>query len=120
MAKGETTRTVRVAELVRAEVASALRTSFADPRLQGIVVTRVEVTADLQIARVFVRTSDTDDEESRRQLMRGLRAASPRLRRMVAQAVDLRRAPELRFQFDTGVDAADRIEELLKDIKGGK
>ncbi len=120
MARGDTTRTARVAELVRIKVASALTTAFSDPRLQGIVVTRVEVTADLQIARVFVRTSDSHDEQAREQMMRGLKAASPRLRRMVAQALDLRRAPELRFQFDSGIDAADRIEELLRDIKSGR
>lgn len=117
MAKGETARTVRVAELIRAAVASSLTTSFSDPRLQSIVVTRVEVSADLQVARVFVRTAGDDDDESRRELMRGLRSASPRLRRIVAAAVDLRRAPELRFQFDTGIDASGRIEDLLKEIK---
>lgn len=119
MARGDVARTARIAELIRAEAAEALRSSFSDPRLQGVVVTRVEVTADLQIARLFVRLSGEDSEEARRQLMAGLRAAAPRLRRMVAQAVDLRRAPELRFQFDTGIDAAERIEELIKDIKRG-
>ena len=120
MARGESLRTMRVAESIRAEAATMLRTEFADPRLQQVVVTRVEVTADLQIARVFVRSVGDDDDASRKALIKGLRAASSRLRRMVAEALDLRRAPELRFEIDTGVDAAARIDELLRDIKSGK
>lgn len=120
MARGESLRTLRVAESIRAEVATALRTEFADPRIQKVVITRVEVTADLQIARVFVRSVGNDDDPSRRALMNGLRAASSRLRRMVAEVLDLRRAPELRFEIDTGIDAAERIDELLRDIKSGK
>jgi ribosome-binding factor A len=120
MARGESLRTMRVAESIRAEAATVLRTEFADPRLQQVVITRVEVTADLQIARVFVRSVGDDDDASRKALIKVLRAASSRLRRMVAEALDLRRAPELRFEIDTGVDAAARIDELLRDINSGK
>lgn len=120
MAKGDGVREARVGELVRAELGRALSTTMADPRLQNAVVTRVQVSPDLQVARVYVRTTGDADEEMRKQTLKGLRAAAARLRRMVADAVSLRRAPELRFEFDEGIDAQTRIDELLREIKSDR
>jgi ribosome-binding factor A len=87
-----------------------------DPRLRAVVISGVTVTADLQVARVGVRLAHGDTEQAREAALRGLRAAGARLRRAVAGAINLRRAPELRFRFDEGPDAQQRIEELLEEI----
>jgi len=110
-------RASRVASRVREELSAQLR-EMADPRLVGVFISRVEVTDDLQTAKVYVRheLGEKADENQRRGLLRGLEAASGRLRRDVAKAVALRRAPELRFVYDEGQDSAYRVEEILREI----
>jgi ribosome-binding factor A len=110
-------RAVRVAERVREEIARALVRDLDDPRLALAVVIRVEMPDDLSVAKIMVRlTSGGDDERTRKRLLAGLAAASGILRKRVGQNVGLRRAPELRFQYDEGQDASTRVEELLYEI----
>jgi len=111
-------RSVRVAERVREEIARALVRDFGDPRLLHAVITRVEMPDDLALARVRVRlATGGDDSSARERLLAGLRAASGLMRKRVAENVGLRRAPELRFDYDEGQDASTRVEELLSEIK---
>jgi ribosome-binding factor A len=111
-------RSVRVAERVREEIAGALARDLGDPRLANAVITRVEMPDDLQLARVLVRlTVGGDDLAARKRLLSGLVAASGFLRKRVGQSVGLRRAPELRFYYDDGQDASQRVEQLLQEIK---
>lgn len=91
---------------------------LSDPRLAGLRITRVQLTEDLSFARVFVRELLLEDESSGREdaIMSGFEAATGRVRAQVAQALQLRRAPELRFVYDHGQDNADRVDELLAEI----
>ncbi len=107
-------RHLRVERELREEIAAALA-DLRDPRLNATTVTRVELTKDLSCARVWVRSAlDRDDEP--RQLVKGLERAGGRLRGQIGQALHLRKAPELRFIYDTGMDAAERVDELLAEI----
>lgn len=108
-------RSKRVAERAREEISLLLRT-LSDPRLHGVVVTRVEVTDDLSFARVYFRQYEGASEGDRKIILRGLDAASGRIRRDVARALGLRVAPTFRFLYDEGIDAQHRIEELLREI----
>lgn len=114
-------RTSRVAERLRAELARLLQTEIRDPRVQGVLLGRIEVTGDLQLATVGVRLLPPAgvievDPHSRKQLLAGLKAASGRLRTLLARPLGLRRALELRFEYDEGIEAQDRVEELLHEI----
>jgi ribosome-binding factor A len=112
-------RSVRVAERVREEISVAIARHLRDPRVVNAVVTRVEVTDDLQQARVLVRLSGAetgDDAGARRRLLAGLTAASGSLRKLVGENLGLRRSPELKFFYDEGVDASDRVSALLAEI----
>ncbi len=111
-------RANRVAARVQEELATQLR-SLSDPRLQGIFVSRVEMTDDLQVAKVYVRHEQAGELSpgARKSLLRGFEAASGRLRKEIARAVALRRAPELRFIYDAGQDSAHRVEEILREIR---
>jgi ribosome-binding factor A len=112
----EVKRSQRVSGRLHEEVALCLRT-LNDPRISGVVVTRVEVTDDLSFVRVFVRRDVGSDERARRALLQGLDKASGRIRRDVTRAVGLRVAPGFRFLYDEGIDAAQRVEELLHEIE---
>lgn len=109
-------RSQRVASRMREELMLLLR-GMNDPRLAGAVVTRIELTDDLAFARVLVRRELFEATPAERKTMlRGFDSASGRLRQQVGRALGLRHAPELRFLYDEGQDAATRIEELLHEI----
>jgi len=110
-------RARRVAELLRAYLSEALARDVADPRLSGLVVTGVDVPDDLSLARVHVRLLAGDEDPARRQAaLTALGRVASRLRRGLAPRLGLRRVPELLFDYDTGHDAAQRVEELLQEI----
>ena len=107
-------RTSRVAERLRAELSQLLQTEIRDPRVQGVLLGRIEVTGDLQLATVGVRLLPAVgqlqiDPHARKQLLAGLKAASGRLRTLLAKPLGLRRALELRFEYDEGIEAQDRV-----------
>jgi ribosome-binding factor A len=91
-----------------------------DPRLAGVSVSRVQMTDDLRLVRVYVRSvglGTNADESKQRSILKGLSSASGRLRRSLGATLDLRYVPDLRFFYDTGVDHARRIDELLNEIR---
>lgn len=115
---GDGRRARRVAELLRSELTLALSRQLSDPELAELVVTQVSMTDDLGIARIAVRRLAVDaDEKRRHELLRALGRASGRLRHWVGPRLGLRRTPELRFVYDTGQDAARRVEQLLAEIE---
>lgn len=111
-------RTKRVAELIQRHFADVLRREVDDPRFAAVVVTGVEVTDDLLIAKIGVRLLVAeDDTKQRRDIVERLRRAAPRLRRAITPRLELKRAPELRFHYDVGPDAHQRVGELLREVE---
>lgn len=104
----------RLNEQLKRELTEILRTELRDPRVSDVTVTRVQATPDLQQARVFVTT--LADAAERNKIMEGLSAARPFLRSELAGRLQLRRTPELLFEWDVGLDHARRIEELLAQV----
>lgn len=117
---GDGRRGKRVAEMVRAHFTDLLLRELDDPGMAAVVVTEVEVTADLSIASIHVRLLSNDDERSRKRLMTRLKRAQNVLRRALAPRLALRKAPELRFFYDDGLDAQRRVEALLGEIEREK
>src|SRR6186713_1972944 len=110
-------RTKRVAELIQRHFADVLRREVDDPRFAAVVVTGVDVSDDLMIAKIGVRLLVADDDErQRKQIVDRLRRASPRLRRAITPRLELKRAPELRFHYDVGPDAHQRVSSLLREV----
>ncbi len=110
-------RATRVAGRLQEELAVALR-GLRDPRLEGVLISRVELTDDLQSAKVFVRREQGGEERAVKAALKALGAAAGRLRKEAGQALGLRYTPELRFFYDASLDAVTRIEELLREVKG--
>lgn len=106
----------RVAQDVRDILAAALSQEIADPRLAGVVITRVETTPDLGLASVYVRSLSDPSPRAKRDVLAALDGASHRLRRGLASALRLRRVPLVRFFHDDGPDARARIDALLEEI----
>ena len=108
-------RQQRVAELIREEVADILTRKIGDPRVKLVCVTAVDVTADLELARVFV--SVIGDSEARRQALEGLDHAKPFIRHELAARLQLRQVPELMFRLDEAVERGARVDQLLRQIQ---
>jgi ribosome-binding factor A len=113
MAQGH--RPDRVGDQIRQELSELLsRGEVHDPGIGFITLTRVQVTADLQLARVYYTTMG--DEKARKDTASALQRATPFLRRHVGGRLQLRRVPELEFRFDESVAHQDRIEQILRDL----
>lgn len=105
----------RVADQIRQELSELLtRGEVHDPGIGFITLTRVKVSPDLQIARVFYTTMG--DPQARRETARALERATPFLRRQIGARIRLRRVPEIEFRFDESVAHQDRIEQILRDL----
>ncbi len=81
--------------------------------MDGIVVTRVKVSPDLQFADVRFTLPD---EKPPGKAMSALNRSKGILKRVVSQQVRLRRMPEFRFHLDRDVHAERRIEEILSGL----
>jgi ribosome-binding factor A len=113
MAQGH--RPDRVGEEVRHELSDLLtRGVVHDPGIGFVTLTRVKMTPDLQLARVYYTMMG--DAAARRETAAALARATPFLRRHVGGRLRLRRVPELEFRFDESVANQDRIEQILKEL----
>ena len=112
MAQGS--RPDRVADQIRGEIASMLARDVHDPGVGFVTITRVQLTPDLQHARVLYTA--LGDERTRARSGQALQRATPFLRRQIGARLRLRRVPELRFVYDDSVAGQDRIEQLLDEI----
>lgn len=109
-----TPRTRRLGENVREALAEVLRDDIADPRLDFATITSVEVSADLNLANVYVTTHGGADEYEA--LLEGLHSADKRIRAGLARRVQMRVIPELHYLLDTTLDQSMRITEALKNV----
>jgi ribosome-binding factor A len=112
---GQGSRPERIGEEILQEISLALLRVVQDPGIGLVTLTRVKVSPDLQVARVYYTT--LGDEKARAETKKALERATPFLRRQVGGRLRLRRVPELRFEFDRSVEQQDRIEQILLDLQ---
>jgi ribosome-binding factor A len=132
-------RPERVADQIRSELGQLLAREVHDPGMGFVTITRVQVSPDIQQARVFYTalgpsgpanpaslTELTDSggsgsaashhDQTRRNTERALARALPFLRRQLGSRLRLKRVPELKFMYDESIAGQDRIERLLNEI----
>ncbi len=107
-------RPERLAETLRAEITEIVGYELDDPRLLGVTVTDVRVSANLREAKVYVVVQG--DEKEIKEALKALQHAATFVRQQVALDLDLHHAPILNFVRDTVEENAIRVDELLKDI----
>jgi ribosome-binding factor A len=104
----------RFADAVRDGVAEILSRGLKDPRVGFVTVTRVELTSDQSLARVYVGI--LGDAAQRRRSLEGLAHSAGFVRRELGRRLRSRTLPELRFVFDAGLDNADRVAQVLEQV----
>jgi len=93
-----------------------LQTRVEDPRLEGIFITDVEVDRELAYANIYV--SAIEGQNRAQEAIAALNHARGFLKFELAQEIDLRVVPKLRFYWDETPEKADRIDTLLAQIRG--
>ncbi|MCJ7708768.1 MAG: 30S ribosome-binding factor RbfA [Anaerolineales bacterium] len=108
-------RARRIGDRMLEELAEILQRQAADPRLEGLTVTGVDVDRELGFATIYVTAAAT--AERRDDILEGLERARGFLRSELARRIPLRSFPQLRFQWDASVDHGAHIDELLDALK---
>jgi ribosome-binding factor A len=102
-------RNLRIAEQIRQELADILRRETKDPRVAGVTFTAVDVTSDLEHAKVWFTRFGADHEAARQ----GLSRAAGFLRSELAQRMSIRTVPKLTFVYDASVERGAHLSELI-------
>jgi ribosome-binding factor A len=115
----EVKRSTRIAERVRQELSMLLLSgSTRHPMASELVITHVRVTDDLSLARVYIRLLDSNCPAATREAaVNGLERAAGFLRAQIGKALHVRRTPTLEFFWDKAIDDAQRIDQLLAEVR---
>lgn len=107
-------RVLKAAEAIREVVGMAILADLRDPRIENVTVTRVEVSADMRNAKVYVSVMGT---ESKQQLaLKGLESSAGFLQGKVSDRIDTRYTPRITFKLDDGVKKSIAIAKMLAEV----
>lgn len=106
-------RANRVAEEIKKEMGEILTRKLKDPRIGFVTVTDVEVTGDLQQATIYISVLDQEKKDS---TLIGLAKANGFIRSEIGRRIQLRKTPEIAFEFDDTLERGSRIEQILRDL----
>jgi len=106
-------RQKQIAKRIQQKIAELLVHGMKDPRLGFITITGVSITSDLTVATVRWSVFDAAERPRTQSLFEH---AHGFLRTEVARDLQLRTAPQLVFQFDKGIEQAERIEKILREV----
>jgi ribosome-binding factor A len=107
-------RANRVGEQMKKELSDIIGRKIKDPRIGFVTVTDVQVTGDLQQAKVYI--SVLGDEEQRENTLKGLAKAKGFIRSEVGQRIRLRKTPEIIFEWDESMEYGNRINTILHQL----
>ena len=108
-------RPERVGEELHKEISRLLMHGIKDPRVASVMITGVNVTRDLSLAKVFFNV--TDEAGERKDAERGLKSAAPFIRRELGKVMRLRFVPQIRFEYDSSIAYGQKIEGLLRQVR---
>ena len=108
-------RQEKIAEAIRQEASVIIHDKLNDPRLGFVTITNVEITHDLRFAKIFF--SVLGDEAAYKKTKEALNSSLGYVRKLIAQRLSLRFAPEIAFYEDRSSEFSVRIEEVLNELK---
>lgn len=99
---------------MKKELSDIIGRKIKDPRVGFVTVTDVQVTGDLQQAKVYI--SVLGDDEKRQDTLIGLAKAKGFIRSEIGRRIRLRKTPELFFEFDESMEYGNRINTLIHEL----
>jgi len=109
----KTHRLARVAEVVREVASETILFELQDPRIKGVTVTRAEVSADLQHAKVYVSLMGSPQEQ--KLCMHGLKSAAGFIQSKLGSRLKTRYTPTISFIVDEGVKKSIEVSRLINE-----
>jgi ribosome-binding factor A len=106
-------RQQQIARRIQQKVSEMLLHEIRDPRASFVTITKVTISRDLVKAKVYWSCLE---ERHRSKITHMFAHANGFLRRQVARDINIRSAPMLEFFYDEGLVAADRIEQVLREV----
>lgn len=94
-------------------ISTILMREVKDADIKFVTITGVEVTSDLSFAKVYYTVLNQEKKESTK---KALEKASPFIRTKLAEMVEVRHTPELRFVYDTSIAYGEHIDRLIREI----
>ena len=112
--QGSGSRAERIADHIKDQVSQLLSFEVKDPAIGLLTVTHVKMSSDMGLAHVYYTL--VGDEKERVKTARALDRATPFVRRRLAEDMNMRRSPEVRFHYDDNVERQERVATLLQEI----
>ena len=110
-------RSDRVGDLLLELISELLAREVSDPRIGSVTLTGAEVSKDLRHARIYFRLLGAAEKKA--EVLAGLKSAAGFIRAKVARDLKLRSVPTIEFVYDESQDEAQRIDDLLNQVKKG-
>lgn len=108
------TRVERVAELIKEKISEIIREDVSDPRIGFVSITRVDVSPDLESAKIFV--SILGNEEKKKESMSGLHSATSFIRGKLGHTLEMRLVPEIRFVRDDSLEKGSQVLGIISRL----
>jgi ribosome-binding factor A len=108
-------RSEKVGDLIREEISQILLRELKDPRIGFVSITKVDLSDDLRVAKVYY--SVFGGEQEKEESFQGLESAKGYIKRELGRRVRLKYMPEISFIFDDSFEYGEHIEELLRGVK---
>jgi ribosome-binding factor A len=108
-------RSDKVADLIQKEISEILLKEIKDPRIGFITITRVAVSDDCRLAKVYFSVMGSDDDRERS--IQGLNSAKGFVRKELGHRMRLRYTPDILFRFDPSVEYAVHLEEVIHHLR---
>lgn len=105
----------RVSQMVRTELAKIIQLEMQDNRMHLVTITSVEVTRDFAYATVCVSVF-SDDEAEIKDIVTVLNQSSKLLRYRLANEVELRKTPQLKFVYDDTIVKGNKLSTLINQL----
>lgn len=103
----------RLNHTIQEVISLILMTEIKDEEIKFVTITGVDTTNDLSFSKIYYTVLDEDKKEKTRE---ALEKASPFIRTKLAEKIEVRHTPELKFIYDTSIAYGNHIDKLIKEI----
>ena len=108
-------RMLRVNDEIARVAADLIRSEMSDPRIGSVVsVLRAETTSDLKHCKIMV--SFLGDEQQQKETLAALQKASGFVRKRIAEIINMRNTPEIKFVFDNSIEYGMKMSKLIDEV----
>lgn len=104
----------RIESQIVKEISEIILNEARDNTLKSVTITGCEVTNDLSFAKVYFTSFDNKDD--RKAILNDLAEASGYIRTELANRIDLRHTPKIKFVYDESIEYGNKIESIINEI----